>query len=147
MAARLQWQEVMGTSDGPDAAETVKSGAFLGRFIGLKHMYSTDQRPIMQVGPSHPNPYLYLATSQVLHLCTSSSMSVQFLDLHDLLFPSLLLLCWQIFSRLLFRVYAQFSYDGMQALLVGLPLTALVAGLALALWRLAGPVSLRPGRT
>lgn len=46
---------------------------------------------------------------------------------------------------LLCTEHALTSRDGgMQTLLVGLPLTALVAGLALALWRLAGPVSLRP---
>ena len=36
--------------------------------------------------------------------------------------------------------------NDLQMLLVGLPLTALVGGMAFALWRLAGPVSLRPAK-
>ena len=55
VTARSQWQEVLGTHEGPDAAKEVKTGAFLGRFIGLKHIYSTDQRPVMQVGTSCPS--------------------------------------------------------------------------------------------
>ena len=54
MTAKSQWQVVMGTSGGPDAANTVNTGAFLGRFTGLKHIYSTDQKPVVQVSQPHP---------------------------------------------------------------------------------------------
>lgn len=54
VTARSQWQVVMGTSGGLDAAKTVKTGAFLGRFTGLKRIYTTDQKPVVQVRQSHP---------------------------------------------------------------------------------------------
>lgn len=57
VTARSQWQQVMGKgSGGVDASRTVKTGTFLGKFVGLKQIHSADRdlrSSIMQASLLH----------------------------------------------------------------------------------------------
>ena len=147
VAARLQWQEVLGTSEGPDAAKTVKTGALLGRFIGLKHIYSTEQRPVLQVGWLHPSSKDTCSWQEDWALYPAALYTAYAGGCNQTLQGCVDAGCIGRPPKVISLRSMRQCLPGVQALLVGLPLTALVAGLALALWRLAGPVSLRPGST